>query len=68
MHAIFDGIVRMSVEHGSTPPEVVCMENFHHMHDSLYKLKILEEDRKEAKDRYNKALKVSTDECVLIDT
>ena len=35
------------------------MENYHHMFTGLYELRILEDERKEAKERYQYALKVS---------
>ncbi|XP_014236902.1 exocyst complex component 1 isoform X2 [Trichogramma pretiosum] len=59
INTMFDSIVCHSTEHHKTPPEVVKMENFHHLHDSLARLKIsvLDHERKEAKQKYQEALK-----------
>lgn len=58
VHAMFDEIGRVAIEHQKTPQEVVLMENFHHLFTLLYQLKIgcLENERKEAKQKYNEAL------------
>lgn len=57
--AMFDAIPRIAAEHPKTPSEVVKMENYHHLHDLLSRLKItvLDTLRKEAKTRYNDALR-----------
>lgn len=57
--AIFQGINQLSVEHPKTPSQVVKMENYHHMHSQLARLKVgaLDNMKKEAKQRYNEALK-----------
>ncbi|KAH9489273.1 Exocyst complex component 1 [Bulinus truncatus] len=59
---IFDQIERVALEHQKTPPEVVRMENFHKMFSILSHLKnpCLENDRKEAKQRYTDNLKAYT--------
>ncbi|KAG8178072.1 hypothetical protein JTE90_007057 [Oedothorax gibbosus] len=56
--AIFDEVVKVSLEHQKTPQEVVQMENFHHLFTMFFQLKIpcLESERKEAKQKYNDAL------------
>ncbi|KAI4485021.1 hypothetical protein M0802_012849 [Mischocyttarus mexicanus] len=56
---IFEAIVIHSKEHHKTPPEVIKMENFHHMYDLLSQVKIsvLDQERKEAKQRYQEALR-----------
>lgn len=57
--AIFQGINQLSMEHPKTPSQVVKMENYHHMHDIMARLKVaaLENMKKEAKLRYNEALR-----------
>lgn len=57
--AIFNAINQLSNEHPKTPSQVVKMENYHHMHSQLARLKVaaLENQKKEAKYRYNEALK-----------
>lgn len=57
--AIFQGINQLSLEHPKTPSQVVKMENYHHMHSQLARLKVvaLENMKKEAKQRYNEALR-----------
>lgn len=47
------------MEHSKTPSQVIKMENYHHMHSQLSRLKVsaLESFKKEAKFRYNEALK-----------
>ncbi|OXU23456.1 hypothetical protein TSAR_001640 [Trichomalopsis sarcophagae] len=56
---MFEAIVSHSTEHHKTPPEVIKMENFHHLYDLLSQLKIsvLDHERKEAKQKYQEALK-----------
>lgn len=58
LNAVFDGIVRLSGESGKTPGEVVRMENFHRLHSILSRLKVhaLEQQKKDAKTKYNEAL------------
>ncbi|EEC10565.1 exocyst complex component sec3, putative, partial [Ixodes scapularis] len=58
VRAMFEAIGRLASDHQRTPPEVVRMENFHHLFTLLYQLKIacLEPERKEAKQRYSEAL------------
>ncbi|XP_054712659.1 LOW QUALITY PROTEIN: exocyst complex component 1-like [Uloborus diversus] len=55
---MFDEVVKISAEHQKTPQEVIQMENFHHLFTVLFQLKIpcLEEERKEAKQKYNESL------------
>jgi hypothetical protein len=57
--AIFQGINQLSLEHPKTPSQVVKMENYHHIYSQLAVLKnvILENMKKEAKLRYNEALR-----------
>lgn len=57
--SMFDAIIIHSGEHHKTPQEVIKMENFHHLHDLLSQLKItvLDNERKEAKQKYQDALK-----------
>ncbi|EEZ98592.2 Exocyst complex component 1-like Protein [Tribolium castaneum] len=47
-----------SNEHHKTPPQVIKMENYHHLYSLLSQLKIsvLDAQRKEAKQKYNDAL------------
>ncbi|XP_043794167.1 exocyst complex component 1 isoform X1 [Apis laboriosa] len=56
---MFDAIVIHSREHHKTPQEVIKMENFHHLYDLLSQLKIsvLDHERKEAKQKYQDALR-----------
>ncbi|XP_023247474.1 exocyst complex component 1 isoform X2 [Copidosoma floridanum] len=56
---MFEAIVVHSTEHHKTPTEVIKMENFHHLHDLLSQLKIsvLDHERKEAKQKYQDALR-----------
>lgn len=56
--AIFQHISSHAFEHPKTPEQVVRMENFHHMHSLLAQLKVpvLDEQRKNAKLKYNDAL------------
>lgn len=57
--AMFEAIVIHSREHHKTPQEVIKMENFHHLYDLLSQLKIsvLDHERKEAKQKYQDALR-----------
>ncbi|KAH8235167.1 hypothetical protein KR032_009407 [Drosophila birchii] len=59
VNAIFEGISQHSQEHPKTPSQVVRMENYHHMYALLAQLKVpgLDALKKEAKSRYNEALK-----------
>ncbi|KAL7733248.1 hypothetical protein ACLKA6_004753 [Drosophila palustris] len=59
VNAIFEGISIHSQEHPKTPSQVVRMENYHHMYALLAQLKVpgLDALKKEAKARYNDALK-----------
>ncbi|XP_031844044.1 exocyst complex component Sec3 [Nomia melanderi] len=56
---MFEAIVIHSREHHKTPQEVIKMENFHHLYDLLSQLKIsvLDHERKEAKQKYQDALR-----------
>lgn len=56
---MFEAIVNHSREHHKTPQEVIKMENFHHLYDLLSQLKIsvLDHERKEAKQKYQDALR-----------
>lgn len=58
LNAVFDGIIRLSGESSKTPGEVVRMENFHRLHSILSRLKVqaLEQQKKDAKTKYNEAL------------
>ncbi|BES93772.1 exocyst complex component sec3 [Nesidiocoris tenuis] len=57
--AMFEAIPAIAADHPKTPTEVIKMENFHHLFDLLSRLKIavLDSQRKEAKLKYNEALK-----------
>ncbi|XP_065352705.1 exocyst complex component 1 isoform X1 [Cloeon dipterum] len=59
MSAIFEAIPRIGGDHQKTPHQVVIMENFHRLHALLSRLKIVALDsyKKEAKQRYQDALK-----------
>ncbi|KAI8041388.1 exocyst complex component 1 [Drosophila gunungcola] len=59
VNAIFEGVHLHSQEHPKTPSQVVRMENYHHMYALLAQLKVpgLDALKKEAKTRYNEALK-----------
>lgn len=59
IRAIFDAINRLANEHHKTPSEMVRLENYHYLHDVMCTIKIacLENEKKEAKQRYNEALK-----------
>uniref|UniRef100_A0A0K8SIQ1 Exocyst complex component Sec3 PIP2-binding N-terminal domain-containing protein n=2 Tax=Lygus hesperus TaxID=30085 RepID=A0A0K8SIQ1_LYGHE len=59
LSAMFEAIPTIASDHPKTPPEVVKMENFHHLFDLLSQLKIvvLDSQRKEAKQKYNESLK-----------
>jgi len=56
--SIFEGVVRLSNEGGKTPAEVIRMENFHRLHAILSRLKVqyLEQQKKDAKIKYNESL------------
>ncbi|KAK7605519.1 hypothetical protein V9T40_007377 [Parthenolecanium corni] len=58
MTTIFETIQNIAGDHPKTPPEVIKMENFHHLYALLSQLKIsvLDIHRKEAKQKYNDAL------------
>lgn len=62
VRAIFDNICRIAEEHPKTPREVIMMENFHHMFSILSHLKIpiLENEKKEAKQKYDENLNAYT--------
>ncbi|XP_068143140.1 LOW QUALITY PROTEIN: exocyst complex component 1 [Drosophila tropicalis] len=59
VNAIFEGINFHSQSHPKAPSQVVRMENYHHMYALLAQLKVpgLDALKKEAKLRYNDALK-----------
>ncbi|XP_066588427.1 exocyst complex component 1 [Prorops nasuta] len=59
VNTMFEAIVTHSAEHHKTPQEVIKMENFHHLYDLLSQLKIsvLDHERKEAKQKYQEALR-----------
>jgi hypothetical protein len=59
VRAMYESINRLANEHHKTPSEMVRLENYHFLHDVLCTLKIscLDTERKEAKQRYNEALK-----------
>lgn len=59
VRSMFDAIDRLSTEHHKTPAEMVRIENYHALHDILRGLKIacLEQEKIEAKNRYNDAVK-----------
>ncbi|KXJ81729.1 hypothetical protein RP20_CCG018259 [Aedes albopictus] len=59
VEAIFEYIPLHAMDHAKTPHQVVKMENYHRMHSLLSQLKVgvLEQLKKEAKVRYNDALK-----------
>lgn len=59
VETIYEYIPIHALEHTKTPQQVVKMENFHHMHSQLARLKIsvLDNLRKDAKVRYNDALR-----------
>uniref|UniRef100_A0A1B6CD43 Exocyst complex component Sec3 PIP2-binding N-terminal domain-containing protein n=1 Tax=Clastoptera arizonana TaxID=38151 RepID=A0A1B6CD43_9HEMI len=56
---MFEVIPAIANDHHKTPPEVIKMENFHHLFSLLSQLKIsvLDTQRKDAKQKYNDALK-----------
>ena len=64
--AQFKAIHRIAVEHQKTPRDVVMFENFHHLHAVLYRLKItvLENERKEAKQKYTEHLQLYVQESL----
>uniref|UniRef100_A0A8D9BVJ3 Exocyst complex component 1 n=1 Tax=Cacopsylla melanoneura TaxID=428564 RepID=A0A8D9BVJ3_9HEMI len=57
--AMFEVINNIAADHPKTPAQVVKMENYHHLFSLLSQLKIgvLDEKRKEAKQKYSDALK-----------
>ncbi|XP_073987849.1 exocyst complex component Sec3 isoform X2 [Rhodnius prolixus] len=57
--AMFEAIPTIAMDHPKTPPEIIKMENFHHLFALLSQLKIavLDAQRKEAKQKYNEALR-----------
>lgn len=59
VQTMFEHIPIHAQEHPKTPHQVINMENFHHMHSLLKQLKVpcLEEMQKEAKVRYQEALR-----------
>jgi hypothetical protein len=59
VRSMFEAINRISKEHHKTPSEMIRLENYHYLQNTLSTLKImcLENERKEAKSRYNEALK-----------
>ena len=64
--AQFKAIHRIAHENQKTPRDVVIYENFHHLHAVLYRLKInvLENERKEAKQKYQEHLKLYVQESL----
>lgn len=56
---IFEFIPQNAADHPKTPHQVVKMENFHHMHSQLARLKLtcLDGLKKDAKVKYNEALR-----------
>lgn len=59
INTIFEAIDLHARDHPKTPIQVVRMENYHHMYSLLAQLKVssLDDLKKEAKARYNDALK-----------
>ncbi|XP_015789964.1 exocyst complex component 1 [Tetranychus urticae] len=59
IRTMFDAIDKLSIDHHKTPSEIIRLENYHYLHNVLCTLKIqcLEGEKKEAKQRYNEALK-----------
>jgi hypothetical protein len=59
VRSMFEAINRIAKEHHKTPSEMIRLENYHYLQNTLSTLKImcLENERKEAKSRYNEALK-----------
>ena len=57
--AMITAITRISVQHSKTPAEVVKMENYHHLHALLSRIKIatLDNAKKEVRNLYQDALK-----------
>lgn len=57
--AMFEQIPQHAAEHAKTPHQVVKMENFHRIHSVLAHLKVpvLDELKKDAKYKYNEALR-----------
>lgn len=58
MDTMIEYISTHSMEHHKTPPQVIKMENYHHLYSLLSQLKIsvLDAQRKDAKQKYNEAL------------
>ena len=56
--SMMDNIPRIAKEHQKTPQAVVKMENFHHLHASLSRLKIpvLDSLKRDTKQKYTEAL------------
>merc|ERR1719445_2369125 len=56
--SMIDNIPRIAKEHQKTPQAVVKMENYHHLHSALSRLKIplLEAHKKDVKQKYTDAL------------
>ncbi|KAF0298600.1 Exocyst complex component 1 [Amphibalanus amphitrite] len=59
IRAVIDQVSVTGQQHQKTPLEVVQMENFHHLHALLMRLKLagLESEKREVKQKYNEALK-----------
>ncbi|XP_074605508.1 exocyst complex component Sec3 [Brevipalpus obovatus] len=59
MQTMFETVDRLSLEHPKTPSEIIRLENYHYLNNVLWTLKIqcLDNERKEAKKRYNESLK-----------
>ncbi|XP_054167018.1 exocyst complex component 1-like [Oppia nitens] len=59
VRSMFEAINRIAKDHHKTPQEIIRLENYHYLHNTLSTLKIscLENERKEAKNRYNESLK-----------
>ena len=59
IRAVIDQVSASGQQHQKTPLEVVQMENFHHLHALLMRLKLagLENEKREVKLKYNEALK-----------
>lgn len=58
VETIFEYIPQNAIDHSKTPHQVVKMENFHHMHSQLARLKLpfLDNLKKDSKQKYNEAL------------
>ncbi|CAG2165014.1 unnamed protein product [Oppiella nova] len=59
VRSMFDAINRIARDHHKTPSEMIRLENYHYLQNTLSSLKILclENERKEARNRYTEALK-----------